>query len=132
MRRVILESPFSSHTAHNLSYARKALLDCLKRGESPIASHVLLTQVLDDSDAEQRALGIDAGHAWIEAADAVVVYTDLGISAGMRLGMERARASGRPVELRSLFVTHAVNSGDAKNGEQYAGKGPHHGDTIAP
>ena len=38
--------------------ARRAMLDCLKRGEAPFASHLLYTQALDDSDAAHRKLGI--------------------------------------------------------------------------
>ena len=76
----------------------------MKRGEAPIASHLLYTQpgILDDSDPEQRRLGMEAGFAWNELADATVVYTDLGISAGMREGIFRAVSAGRPVEHRSL------------------------------
>lgn len=103
-RRVILESPFAGHRERNLAYARRCLLDSLRRGEAPIASHLLYTQegVLDDDRPDERHLGIEAGLAWGAVADATVVYTDLGISAGMRLGMERAAAEGRPVEVRML------------------------------
>lgn len=104
MRRVILESPFAGHRERNLAYARRCLLDSLWRGEAPIASHLLYTQegVLDDDRPNERQLGIEAGLAWGAVADATVVYADLGISAGMRLGMERATAEGRPVEVRML------------------------------
>jgi len=35
-------------------------------------------------------------------ADASVIYTDLGISEGMRKGIEAARFAGIPTELRTL------------------------------
>lgn len=57
---------------------------------------------LDDSDPEERALGIEAGLAWGVEAEATVVYTDLGISRGMRYGIERAEKEGRPVEYRLI------------------------------
>ena len=50
----------------------------------------------------ERALGIEAGLAWGRAANATVVYIDLGISPGMKQGVERALLEGRPVEYRSL------------------------------
>ena len=105
MRRVILESPYAGDVEANVAYARCCLADCLARGESPIASHLLLTQpgVLDDNDPNERITGIDAGHAWLPVADAVVVYTDLGISGGMAQGMEVARALGKIIERRSLL-----------------------------
>lgn len=78
--------------------------DCLNRGEAPFASHGLYTQdgVLDDSNPTERRQGIEAGFAWREKAELTVVYTDLGISSGMELGIEDARVKGLPIEYRSL------------------------------
>lgn len=105
-RRVVLESPYAGNVERNVAYARACLRDCLDRGEAPIASHLLYTQpdVLDDADINQRRLGIEAGHAWICVADAVVVYQDLGISTGMRQGVDHARRMGTDVEFRELGV----------------------------
>ncbi len=74
------------------------------RGEAPIASHLLYTQpgILDDAVPSERQLGIDAGLAWRKVAKASVVYTDLGISAGMRYGIEAATKSGKKIEYRKL------------------------------
>lgn len=107
MRLVIVESPYAGDVEANVAYARLCLKDALHRGEAPIASHLLLTQptVLDDTVPEERTLGINAGLAWLRVADASVVYTDHGISAGMELGIEAARAAGRAVEFRSLEVS---------------------------
>ena len=106
MRLVIIESPYAGKTpeevASNVEYARRALRDSLQRGESPIASHLLLTQVLDDTNMDERTLGIKAGLAWRRAADASVVYTDRGISTGMQFGIVTAEASGLPVEYRQI------------------------------
>ncbi|MGU3387190.1 hypothetical protein ACLBYG_21960 [Methylobacterium sp. D53M] len=110
MRLVILESPFAGEVEANLAYARGCLRDCLMRGESPLASHCLLTApgVLDDADPFQRKLGMDAGHAWLPFADAVVVYTDRGISKGMHAGIMLAWAAGIEVEYRSLKIERAA------------------------
>jgi hypothetical protein len=104
MRRVIVESPYAGDVEANLAYARAACHDCLMRGESPYASHLLLPQagILDDTVALQRAHGINAGHAWMHGAHAVVVYQDRGISRGMEAGIASARISGLPIEYRSL------------------------------
>lgn len=83
----------------NVRYARRALLDSLGRGEAPYASHLLYTQVLDDSTPEQRQHGLEAGWAWQSVVDAVVVYTDWGISAGMQAAIDSAKC---PVEYRSI------------------------------
>lgn len=78
--------------------------DCLKRGESPYASHGLYPQpgVLSDEDGEERHWGIAAGFAWRDASEKTVVYTDLGVSKGMEYGIEDAEKKGRPVEYRTL------------------------------
>jgi len=104
MKRVILESPYSGDVKANLAYAKRCVKDSLKRGEAPIASHLLFTRagVLDDTSPRQRALGIAAGHAWIKVAELMVVYEDRGISHGMELGMKQATALGIPIEKRKL------------------------------
>jgi len=104
MKLAILESPFAGDVAENLRYARAALRDSLLRGEAPIASHLLYTQdgVLDDALPDERRRGIDAGLAWLARADATVVYNDLGISSGMKQGVERAAARGVPVVYRTI------------------------------
>lgn len=108
MKLVIIESPFAADTmakaALHIAYARAALRDSLMRGEAPFASHLLYTQpgVLDDDDPLQRVVGIEAGLAWGAAADMVAVYEDLGISAGMKLGIAAAERRGATVFHRLL------------------------------
>ena len=90
----------------NVAYARCCVRDCLTRGESPIASHLLFTQpgILDDKIPEERKLGIAAGLAWLVQADAMVVYIDRGVSHGVQEAMRAAQRMGVPVELRSLHT----------------------------
>lgn len=104
MIKVVVESPLAGDVEKNTRYARACMADCLKRDEAPFASHLLYAQdgILDDTIPEERKLGIEAGFAWGAAADKVVVYEDLGISDGMKLGIERAKASGVPVEYRKI------------------------------
>ena len=103
-RLVVIESPYAGNSEANIAYARRAVRDSVLRGEAPIASHLLFTQpgILDDEKPEERAMGIAAGHAWIEIADLVAVYVDRGISGGMREGIERAKRERIPIEFRSL------------------------------
>lgn len=110
MRCVVVESPYGSDSpegiAANVQYARACLRDCLKRGESPIASHLLLTQpgILADGIPAERALGMGAGWAWMRRSDAVVVYTDRGISSGMSAGIAHAEKLELAIEYRRLPV----------------------------
>jgi hypothetical protein len=109
LRLVIVESPYAGDVAANVEFARQCIADCLRRGEAPFASHLLYTQpgVLDDNVPEERRLGIEAGLAWGQRAAATVVYTDRGVSSGMRQGIDRAHAEGRPVEYRTLIEAGA-------------------------
>lgn len=105
MRRVVIESPYAGDVERNLAYLRACMRDCLiAHGETPFASHGLYTQpgVLDDDDPEQRRLGIDAGFLWRDAAEATVVYQDLGVTPGMVAGIDHAHGLGQPVEYRWL------------------------------
>lgn len=104
LKLVIIESPYAGDIDANVAYARSCVRDALTRGEAPIASHLLYTQpgILDDQIPSERHLGIDAGLAWRRVAEKTVVYTDRGISDGMKHGIAAAVAAGIPVEYRSL------------------------------
>lgn len=107
MRLVIIESPFAGDVVTHKKYLQRCIRDCIKRGESPYASHQMLTEALDDLNPEERKLGIEAGFAWRKMADATVVYLDYGQSRGMTLGIAAASALGvtglgHAIELRNI------------------------------
>lgn len=104
--RVVLESPFANSDpakfAENIDYLRRCIRSCIAHGESPYASHRMLTDALDDNNPAQRTLGIDAGFLWRHAADVTVVYIDRGISKGMVLGIQDALKNNRPMVIRAF------------------------------
>lgn len=102
MKLVIIESPYAGRIERNIEYAKRAMMDCLWRGEAPIASHLLYTQVLNDLLQEQRELGIAAGLEWGKKAELTVVYTDYGTSPGMVEGIKSAVEHNRPIEYRTI------------------------------
>lgn len=102
MKRVVIESPLSGNFARNIRYARLCALDCLRRGEAPYASHLLYTQMLDDKNPEHRKLGMEAGFAWNAVAEVCAVYQDLGVSGGMKLGIQVHSSNNIPIEHRNL------------------------------
>lgn len=106
MRLVIIESPFSGDEARNRAYLQRCIRDCLDRGESPYASHQMLTDALRDSVPEEREAGIRAGFAWRRMAAATVIYVDYGVSSGMLLGLEDAIAESKredhDIEIRRI------------------------------
>lgn len=108
-RRIVqLESPFGAPDAdgvvRNVAYALQCMRHSLEEeGEAPFASHLLYTQMLDDTVPHERTMGIKAGLVIGELAELTVVYEDLGISRGMEYGIQHAEELGRPVEYRRLF-----------------------------
>lgn len=112
MIRVIVESPYVGDKVENVAYLRACLRDCLLRGEAPFASHAIYTQpgVLNDDSPEQRTFGINAGFEWRCACAKTVVYTDLGISSGMKLGIIDAAKHGHEIEFRSLPTWDAITA----------------------
>jgi hypothetical protein len=110
MKRVILESPYAGNIEKNIFYAKLCIKDMLKRGEAPIASHLLFTQpgILDDNNPEERKLGIAAGLAWLPVADLQAFYVDYGMSNGMVAAFKKAQDEGRldKCELRTLGVNY--------------------------
>ena len=101
---VLIESPFAGDVETHIRYARACMRDSLLRGEYPFAMHLLYTQhgILDDTIPDERTLGIAAGMAWGKHAAKTVVYTDLGISPGMKYGIQKAEEEGRAIEYREL------------------------------
>ena len=102
---VILESPYAGFIERNIQYARKCIADSLKRGEAPIASHLLYTQegILNDKIPEERKLGIEAGLAWVKVADKSVFYIDYGMSKGMTAAMDKCISDNTCFERRTIF-----------------------------
>lgn len=121
MQIVIIESPFkpSDETVaryrgqysraellrQNLVYARLCLLNSLGRGESPLASHLLYTQVLSESN-DLREAGIKAGIEMYHRAGLSALYVDLGVSAGMKNAQSHAQLIGVETTRRLLFAAH--------------------------
>ncbi len=105
-RLTVLESPFRAtvyytQEQHRL-YLYHCLADCYRRGEAPMASHHLAPEVLNDDDDYERALGIRCGTAWGKYADLIAVYSDLGVSQGMKDAIAYYKSLNKPIEWRRL------------------------------
>lgn len=111
-RLVLVESPFAGMGDNfltqwadgkmNRAYLERCIRHCVDRGDSPYASHKMLTIALNDFIPAERFRGMQAGLAWSRAVDAVVVYIDRGVSGGMLFGIDRAIKEGRKVEYYSV------------------------------
>lgn len=103
MKRVIIESPYAGNIYRNLQYAKECMLNSLGRGEAPLASHLLYTQILDDDIPYERDMGIRAGLEWATVADKHVFYTDYGYSTGMLLALQYAKDNNLEIEERKIY-----------------------------
>jgi hypothetical protein len=118
MKRVVIESPYAGKSTlpwplsiigrwldrrENERYLEACQRDAFIRyGEAPFASHGLYPGALDDDVPAERNLGINAGFVWGDLASHRAVYTDRGMSFGMKLGIERAKMIGQRVEMRTV------------------------------
>ena len=108
IKKVVIESPFSGNVTENIEYTLKCIHDSHRiRKEAPIASHLLYTRYpekghIDDDDEERRNHGIHCGFEWNKHADLVAIYTDNGITRGMKYGIEFAIKYNIPLEYRTL------------------------------
>ena len=104
MKLVVIESPYSGDIEGNTAYARACMADSIKRGEAPLASHLLYPQpgILDENIEAERHLGINLGLYWAERADFIVFYTDRGWSRGMYAAKEFYEDQGKLYVERTL------------------------------
>jgi len=69
VKRVIIESPFAGDIERNKSYAFKAALDALSRGESPFGSHIFFpsfsTNLIQSNASSGSRLDMRGGKARI-------------------------------------------------------------------
>jgi hypothetical protein len=102
MVRIYVCSPLSAPTREgvlaNMKLARDlCLYAMLIEDVAAYAPHAWLPEILDDGSTEERMLGMEAGQAWLEAAEGLWVFTKRGISQGMAREIEIAARRGVPV-----------------------------------
>ena len=85
-------APLSGDVEQNLQFARQACRYAISEGVV-FAPHLLYTQMLDDSDPEERQLGIDMGNRMLKLCDELWLCGDQ-ISPGMAGEKEMAERLG--------------------------------------
>lgn len=99
MKRIYVCSPFAAPTPAgvraNVEHARAICRDIAKRGDAPLAVHLLYPAFLDDGVPEERALGFLCARAWLLAADEVWAFGSP--SPGMRAEISEAERAGKLV-----------------------------------
>lgn len=106
MRTICVESPFAAATTEleeeHVEYALNCMESMLHAGYAPFLSHLLYTQVLNDYDAGERELGLEAGMAMGDRCSERWFFVDYGFSPGMQAAYTRAKCIGQAVRLLNL------------------------------
>lgn len=85
MQRIFVCSPFRGNTQANLVIARAlGRYVFLELKAIPVVPHTSFTSMLDDNIELERNLGISAGHNLMETCHQFLLYSQKGISSGMR------------------------------------------------
>ena len=93
---VYIASPYAGDIQSNTQFAIQCCRYAIQQGCTPIAPHLLYPQMLDDSDPEQRAIGLKLGHRLLSVCHEVWVCGGR-ISSGMAGEIALAENLGIPV-----------------------------------
>lgn len=92
-RLVYIASPYAGDIESNTRFAVRCCQYAIKRGYTPLASHLLYPQMLDDSLPEERALGLAFGQTLLALCREMWVF-GAHISSGMACEIDYAREHG--------------------------------------
>ena len=87
---VYIASPYSGDVERNVAFAKAACRYAMKQGVTPIASHLLYPQMLDDKVPEERNLGTGMGLRILKVCDEIWVCGN-ELSSGMEQEICAAR-----------------------------------------
>ncbi len=93
---VYICSPFAGDIARNIANTRRYCVFAVRQGTIPIAPHLLFPQFLNDSDPDERNLGLLFGKILLDRCEAVWAFGSR-ISKGMAAELERAKHRGIPI-----------------------------------
>ena len=94
---VYVASPYAGDVETNISNAQKYCRFAISQGCIPLAPHLLYPQFLDDTEKDERKLGIEFALSLLEKCDEMWVFGDR-ISNGMGAEIERAEKLGLPIK----------------------------------
>ena len=90
---VYVASPYAGDTAENISRAKGYCRFAVSKGVIPLAPHLLYPQFMDDSDEDQRILGLRFAISLLYRCDELWVFGEK-VSAGMAMEIEKAEKRG--------------------------------------
>ena len=90
---VYIASPYAGETEDNISCAKRYCRFAVSKGVIPLAPHLLYPQFMDDSDEDQRILGLRFAISLLYRCDELWVFGEK-VSAGMAKEIEKAEKRG--------------------------------------
>lgn len=108
MLLALLVSPFRGKEHPCQERLHRAYLDCairhaVIRGYTPIATHKLYPDSLNDANDVERILGMQQRDVILSEVQCLLVYTDLGMSGGMEEDIQAAKKRGVDIQYCSLL-----------------------------
>lgn len=97
-KKIYVCSPLSGDMERNIQKARGYCLRIVGMGFLPIAPHIYFTQFLDDTDLEQREIGMFWGNELLKGCDEIWVFGIEQPSRGMKAEIEMAERCGIPIK----------------------------------
>lgn len=102
MSRVYLVLPHED-LQDGFFFARKCVLQCFARGETPLNVNFMYGNVLDLSAIQEAEMADRAAAEWMGVSTKVVCYTDRDVDLKMNAELLRARTRKLPIEFRRLL-----------------------------
>lgn len=90
---IYIASPYAGDIAGNTQFAIQCCQFAIQRGYTPVASHLIYPQILDDTIPEQRELGLTLGYHLLAACSEMWVCGER-ISDGMAKEIHHAERLG--------------------------------------
>lgn len=116
MKLIYVASPYAGDIEKNTEFAKQACRHVLNEGHVFFAPHLLYPSILDDSQPQERQLGIEMGLSMLKHCDELWCYGDR-ISHGMMLEIEEAGRLGIPTR-RVMEQENGFVIGKVKHSQQ--------------
>lgn len=98
MKTVFICSPYRGRIAENEAKARSYCRKAVKEGFTPLASHLLFPQFMDDTNPDDRIKGLTMSREVLKRCDEIWVFGSV-ISKGMAFEIDVAKELGIPFRL---------------------------------
>lgn len=104
---IYLSSPYRGDVKENTKLAQGFLRYAISKGHTPVAPHLLYTQILDDEKKEERALAMELNRDLISRVDELWVLAGK-ISEGMAFEIVEANRVGTPIRVVSRALVKSL------------------------